>query len=193
MTLFDFTFGLSAIILGLGLAEMFSRFQQLVFAGRRVKWAAEPVLLSAMVFLVILVVWLGSWTQRGIRQITVGEVALNVFALLWLFMVAAAVFPRPSEDRETDLHAYYDGARRFLFGALLIAQLLYWVVGLMARAGSIHGLGAWAAAVATSAPYYDAIPYAALMFIRWRWFNIAALLFISAIFAPYALSIRLTG
>ena len=193
MSLFDFAFGLSAVILGLGLAEMASRFQQLVFAGRRIKWAPEPVLLALVVFTVIVVVWLGSWLDHDMHQTTMGQVTLQVVSIILPYMVAAAVFPRTPEEGEFDLHQYYDRNRRFLFGILLIGQLFYWIMFQTRHADSIHGLREWARTLVESAPYYSVAPYAALMFIRWRWFNILALLFVLMAFAPRVMMMRLVG
>jgi hypothetical protein len=44
MTLFELTFTLSAVILGLALTHMASSLYRLVLAGRRVRWALEPLL-----------------------------------------------------------------------------------------------------------------------------------------------------
>jgi len=191
MSLFDFAFGLSAVILGLGLAELASRFQQLVFAGRRVKWAPEPVLLAAIVFLVILVVWLTSWRDHEIREITVGQVALQVAAILLPYMVAAAVFPHTPTEGPVDLHRYYDANRRVLLGALLVGQVLNWAMGLSRAAPKITAAGDWPHPLVASFPYYSVIPYALLMFIRWRWVNVLGLLFVLAVFLPRAVAARI--
>ena len=58
MSLFDFTFSLSAVILGLALTHIASTTHKLLLAGRRVRWAPEPMLLSFIVLLVIVSVWL---------------------------------------------------------------------------------------------------------------------------------------
>jgi hypothetical protein len=193
MSLFDFIFGLNAVILGLALAEMASRFQQLVFAGRRVKWAIEPVILAFLIFFVILVVWLSSWKARDIHQISIGEVALNLVAIIGPYMVAAAVFPRAPEQGQIDLHAYYDRSRLFLFGTLLVGQVLNWSVNAGHVAAKIHDTGALVHGLVFGFPYYDTIPYSLLMFVRWRWFNIAALLFVGAMFVPGVIGYPLTG
>lgn len=193
MSLFDFAFGLSAVILGLGLAEMATRFQQLIFAGRRVRWAPEPLLLAAVVFLVIVVVWLGSWRDHEIHQTTVGEVTLQLLSIIAPYMVAAAVLPRAPENETLDLHLYYDRNRRFLFCVLLVGQLIVWAVSLFRIADQIPAHGGWARVLLTSVPYYDLVPYLALMFVRWRWFNIAALLFVLALFAPHAMATKLVA
>lgn len=191
MSLFDFAFGLSAVILGLGLAEMASRFQQLVFAGKRVTWAPEPVLLSIIIFMVILVVWLSAWQDRDIRQITIGQVALQVLAVLAPYMAAAGVLPRVPDERVLDLHRHYDESRRFLLGSLLVGQLLNWAMTLSRHSAEIVGVEAWAKTLVTTLPYYSVLPYAVLMFVRWRWLNVAGLLLVIAVFVPAVVKFRL--
>jgi len=53
MTLFELTFSLSAVILGLALTHMASSLYRLVLAGRRVRWALEPLMQAALVFLIV--------------------------------------------------------------------------------------------------------------------------------------------
>ncbi len=193
MSLFDFVFGLSAVILGLGLAEMASRFQGLVFAGKRVKWAPEPLLLCVVVFMVILVVWLSAWGDHEMRQITVGQVTLQVLVIIAPFMVAAAVFPRVPEQGVVDLHGYYDEYRLFLMGTLLVGQVMNWGLNVARHAAEIGGAEAWAKVLLTAFPYYSVLTYAVLMFVRWRWLNVAGLLFVIAVFVPRALGAHLTA
>jgi hypothetical protein len=64
VSLFDFTFSLSAVILGLALTHLAASTHRLLLAGRRVRWAPEPVLLAAIVLLVIVSVWLFQWDEE---------------------------------------------------------------------------------------------------------------------------------
>ena len=68
ISLFDFTFGLSAVILGLALTHLASSLHRLAMAGRRVRWAPEPALLSAIIFVVIVSVWLRQWQDSTCRR-----------------------------------------------------------------------------------------------------------------------------
>lgn len=193
MTLFDHVFGLSAVILGLGLAEMALRLQQLVFAGARVKWAIEPVLLSAIVFLVIVALWLGAWRAHEQKVFTLGEVSLNVLAVISPFMVAAGVFPKVPDKGEVDLHAHYDQSRTFLFGVLAAGLELSNLQFLMARASTLHGpLDVLRTAVLT-APYYGLIPYILMTFVRLRWVNVLALAYVLITFGAGIIGRRLTA
>ena len=76
MTLFELTFTLSALILGLALTHMASSLYRLVLAGRRVRWALEPLMQAALVLLIVVFVWLNEWNERGVTTIIYGRVLL---------------------------------------------------------------------------------------------------------------------
>lgn len=193
MTLFDHVFGLSAVILGLGLAEMALRLQQLVFAGPRVKWAIEPVLLGAIVFLVIVVLWLGAWRAHEQKAFTLGEVCLNVLAVISPFMVAAGVFPKAPDRGEVDLYAHYDQSRLFLFGVLAAGLELSNLLKLMGNASSLHGPLDVLKTAVVAAPYYGLVPYILMMFVRRRWVNVLALAYVLITFGAAIIGTRLTS
>jgi hypothetical protein len=69
MTLFELTFSLSVLILGLALTHMASSLYRLVLAGRRVRWALEPLMQAALVLLIVVFVWLNEWNGRGVTTI----------------------------------------------------------------------------------------------------------------------------
>lgn len=196
MSLFEFTFGLSAVILGLALAHMASTVSKLAMAGRRVRWAAEPLLLTAIIALVIVSVWLNQWDLRDQTETTYGDMLLQVGKLLLPFMAATFVLPDPIPDEgPVDLYAHYDRTRALTFGALILGLLAFWLAYALAWAnGGLDGAGpmtAWA--VVKSLPWEFSLGYAALIVVRRRWFNIALL---TAGLIYYSWSIvpeRLTG
>lgn len=178
MAPFDHAFGLSAVILGLGLAEMALRLQQVVFAGKRVKWAIEPLLFAAIVFCVIVLLWFGAWQDHTVKSFTLHTVALRTLADILPVMAAAAAFPKVPDKGEVDLYAYYDGSRRFLFGTLGLGLVVDGLLTLMRQSESIHGVDGWLKAIILTVPYYGLGPYFLMMFVRWRWLNILALAFV---------------
>ena len=193
MTLFDHAFGLSAVVLGLGLAEMALRLQQLMAAGKRVKWAVEPILLAAIVFQIIVVLWLGAWRDHEMKSITLGAVELNVLAILAPFIVAAGIFPKATDSGTIDLHSHYDRSRGFLFGTLAIGLMINWATQVMRIAPTLHGAGDWLRFIPLSIPYYGLIPYVLMTFIRTRWLNIAALAFVLLWFGSRVVGFTLTA
>lgn len=173
MTLFDFTFGLSAVILGLALTQMASSLHRLALAGRRVRWAPEPLLLASLVFLVIVSVWLYQWPERLRTDTTIGLVLLNVLKLMFPYMAAAFVLPeQPAEAGEIDLYAHYDRTRPFTYGAMIAGMLLFWlanIVGWIVHTGlPQHKAFPWAGALAEG-PWVAVVLYGLLIWLDNRW------------------------
>ena len=178
MSLFEFTFGLSAVILGLALAHMASTVSRLALAGRRVRWAAEPLLLAAIIVLVIISVWLDQWALRDQTETTVGMMLFQVGKLMLPFMAATFVLPDPVPDEgPVDLYAHYDRTRALTFGTLILGLMVFWVGWMMRWAGGqlpdapAMGVGS----VLASLPWVFCLGYGLLIVVRRRWFNIALL------------------
>ena len=184
--LFGFTFGLSAVILGLALTHMAKCLHGLVLAGKRVRWAPEPLLLTAIIFLVIVSVWLFHWQDRMQSSTTIGLMLLQVLKLLLPFLAAAFVLPSsvPGEGR-VDLLDHYHRTRPFTYGAMIAGLLLFWIYRLVQPGIDTSSTFGWSATL-RSAPWLYVSLYGSLIFIRARWFNIIAL---SAGLAYYAWNI----
>lgn len=178
MSLFEFTFGLSAVILGLALAHMASTVSRLALAGQRVRWAPEPLLLAGIIVLVIISVWLDQWGARDLTGTTVGMMLLQVGKLMLPFMAATFVLPDPVPDEgPVDLYAHYDRTRALTFGTLILGLMAFWAVSMIQWAG-----GQWPDApamtvgsVLASLPWEFCLAYGLLIAVRRRWFNIALL------------------
>jgi len=126
MSLFDFTFALSAVVLGLALTHLAANTHKLLLAGDRVLWATEPILLATIVFFVIVGVWLEQWSARSVETVMVAQIFVQTLKFLALYFAAASCLPEPPpEGVSTDLYAYYDRTRRLSFGALLVSLLLF--------------------------------------------------------------------
>ncbi len=178
MSLFEFTFGLSAVILGLALAHMASTVSKLAMAGRRVRWAPEPLLLAAIIALVIVSVWLFQWNVRDRTETTIGLMLMQVVKLVLPFMAATFVLPDPiPEEGPVDLHAHYDRTRALTFGALILGLIAFWAVGMVEWAGGARPergpMTAWA--VAKTLPWEFCLGYGLLIVVRRRWVNVVLL------------------
>jgi len=178
MSLFEFTFGLSAVILGLALAQMATALSRLALAGRRVRWAPEPLLLAGIVVLVIVYVWLNQWGLRDETQTTIGAMLMQVGKLMLPFMAAMFVLPDPLPDEgPIDLYAHYDRTRVLTYGVLIAGLLAFWIAFLMDWAGGRPGmepLTLWGALA--NAPWGFCAAYGVLMVVRIRWINILLLI-----------------
>lgn len=178
MSLFEFTFGLSAVILGLALAHMASTVSKLAMAGRRVKWAPEPLLLTAIVVLIIVSVWLNQWGGRDQTGTTYGLMLLQLGKLLLPFMAATFVLPDPIPEKgPVDLYAHYDRTRALTFGALILGLWAFWFHATIAWASGqspeAGPMTVWS--VAQSLPWEFTLAYGLLILVRRRWFNVALL------------------
>jgi len=178
MSLFEFTFGLSAVILGLALAHMASTLSRLALAGRRVRWAVEPVLLSAIVVLITVAVWLNQWGVRNQTETTYGLMLIQVGKMIAPFMAASFVLPDSiPEEGPVDLYVHYDRTRALTFGALMFGLWAFWVhFAILWGSGRIPEQGpmtVWAAV--TSVPWEYSLIYGALIVIRRRWINVVLL------------------
>jgi len=124
MTLFEFVFGLQAIILGLALTHLAMSVNRLVLARDRVKWDARPLLAAVLMLLAVLLYWTQAWNYRDIQETTVGETILKVMVNLVVYAAAAAILPEEVPRGETlDLGAHYDKVRVYFF-ALFLAPIL---------------------------------------------------------------------
>lgn len=176
MSLFEFTFGLSAVILGLALAHMASTISKLAMAGRRVKWAPEPLLLAAIIVLVIVSVWLFQWGARNDTETTIGWTLFQVGKLLLPFMAATFVLPDPIPDEgPVDLYAHYDRTRALTFGALIIGLLLFWLGYTIEDAGAADAEPMTVWSVVSSLPWGFCLGYGLLIVVRRRWVNVVLL------------------
>lgn len=172
MSLFELVFGLSAVILGLALTQIASNFHRLLLAGPRVRWAPEPLLLCAIIFLVIVSIWLTQWSDRDETHTTIGLVLVQILKMLMPYLAAAFVLPdRIAEEGPVDLYRHYDRTRVFVFSFLIAGLLLFEAYDLLLRAGAPIR---WADVVRDE-PWLYVAAYTVLIFVRARWFNVAAL------------------
>ncbi len=171
MSLFEFVFGLQAIILGLALTHLAISVNRLVLARGRVRWDARPLLAAALMLLAILLYWTQQWNFRDLQQTTIGETILKVMVNLFVFAAAAAILPEDvPEDRTLDLGAHYDRVRIYFF-SLFLAPIL--VMSTLRPAiefwlGRRDSFGNWDNLVLVGAG-------ALCMAVKNRWVNLAVL------------------
>lgn len=178
MTLFEFTFGLSAVILGLALTQMANSLHRLALGGRRVRWAPEPLLLAGIIFLVIVSVWLFQWEDRDRSEATIGLMLLQVGKMIFPFLGAAFVLPEQVPDTgDLDLRKHYERTRIYTYGSLIIGLVLFWVdVNLRWWLGEMPGAGPFdPMRVVANFPWVFVGVYALLIVVRNRWIHIAVL------------------
>ncbi|WP_417471909.1 hypothetical protein [Luteimonas mephitis] len=187
MSLFELTFSLSALILGLALTHMASNVYKLAHAGRRVRWAPEPLLQAGIVLLVVVQVWVSQWEYRTATEITYWQILLQTIKLLVLYVAAASCLPEIREDEsKIDLYTHYDHTRRLSFGALALGLALF-------AAHEWTGVQTFQWRWAMLTPLIYMVPYVFMMFVRLRWFNIVLLAAILAFYGSVIMEYRLSN
>lgn len=186
MTPFELFFGLTTVILGLALTHIANSLQLLLRAGRRVKWAVEPVLQSALILMIVVFVWADQWNNRDQAAFTVGQSLLQVTKLLAVYVAAAAVLPEP--DEQVDLRTHYMVSRRVTYGALFAAFILFITYRyLFLPAGHVPLFNSAPAALGIAALYVS------LMFVPWRPFHLVALAALCAVYGMESLPRTIGG
>jgi hypothetical protein len=186
MTIFELLFSLTSVILGLALTQIATNLHSLLLAGRRVRWAPEPILLTVIILLVIVFVWLDQWGERSETSISFVYALLSVLKLLTLYLGAAFVLTAAEPGTgPVDLHAYYDRTRVFTFGLLITSMLLF---GLYRHNPEIGW--SWNEVIGSLVMPFI---YAPLIFIRRRWFNVLWLSLVLLLFGLDIAGYRVTA
>ena len=189
MTLFELSFALSSVVLGMALTHIAATVHKLLLAGRQVSWAIEPILLTMLVLLVIIVVWMGSWYSRDETSITFASIVLRVAMLMTLYFTAASCLPEPEGGTvPIDTLAYYDRTRLLSFGSIIVSYVLNQI-------GSVTTDGWPAHFTLLTFAYWLLYPalYTVLIFIRSRWVNIVVLSFALLFFGWSVIGARLSS
>lgn len=186
MTPFELFFGLTAVILALALTHLANSFQLLLRAGRRVKWAPEPILQAVLIIMILVLTWIDQWHDRNEAIFTVLQSILQVLKLLAVYVVAAAVLPEPGERAEVDLYDHYLDSRKVTYGALIIGLILFTAYRYLFYApGHIPLNNSPVLGITLLAIYI------ALIAVRWRPFHVVALMLVCMIYgiqiAPVAI------
>jgi hypothetical protein len=135
VTLFELSFAITSVILGIALTNIAASLHRLLLAGRRVHWAPEPILLTLLVTVIIVQVWTDQWYIRDIKEFYVGVAFLDVWRMMSLYFAAASALPEADllGEGEVDLRRYYYATRRLSYGALIVGLWLFGAVFAMFR------------------------------------------------------------
>lgn len=173
MSLFEFTFALSAVILGLALTQVAASLHKLLLAGKQVRWALEPVLLTLIVVLVIVSVWVGAWDESDRTLVTLNQILIQTAMYMALYFGAASALPEPRGEELLDLHAYYDRTRLLTFGALITSMTLFKIYF-----GTLYGFRQVFSGFSLAEHVLACVLYGSLILVRKRWYNVLVLSFV---------------
>jgi len=177
MSLFEFTFALSAVILGLALTQVAASLHKLLLAGKQVRWALEPVLLTLIVVLVIVSVWVGAWDESDRTLVTLNQILIQTAMYMALYFGAASALPEPRGEEPLDLHAYYDRTRLLTFGALITSMTLFKVYF-----GTLYGFRKVFSGMSLAEHILACALYGSLIVVRKRWYNVLVLSFVLVLY-----------
>lgn len=187
MTPFEYALGLISILMSLALADMVMCFHRLMRHARTVKWDGRVLVAAALVLVEIIRIWFAQWTLRDYDVALGFPVYFALFVhILLLVLVAAACLP-DDVGPECDLGRFYDGNRRYFWGAFTASQLAYfslWLVfgGSQSSVGGSVGLMDWFRILAPVAAFLTLallrqrlldylIPAMVIAFYVWRYWN----------------------
>jgi hypothetical protein len=188
MTLFEMLFGLTAVILGLALTHIAASLQKLLYTGRRVRWAAGAGAADGDC---------PAGDRHGVDQpvvhgdvdtITTFQALLQVMKMLAVYFAAAGVLPElAGSDERVDLLEHYDRTRWLNYGALIVGLILFLTYSAIQFGDVPDTVGAVLGWLLIPAIYLS------LIFVRWRPYNVAALIFVLLFYGYQVWPMELTG
>jgi hypothetical protein len=126
---FEYSLGLTSILVSLALANIVMCFHRLLRNARRVKWDGRVLIAAALVIVEIVRLWFATWTVRDVTQAETFSVYLGIFVeVLLLVLLAASALPEEVGEK-CDLSAFYEGNRRYFWGVFALYQLSYFLMG----------------------------------------------------------------
>ncbi|MDB5432155.1 MAG: hypothetical protein JWP35_3271 [Caulobacter sp.] len=178
MSVFEFTFGLIAIILGLALTDIATSLHRLVMNRARVKWHPLPLLAAALALWAVILQWWTAWESRAGKEQVFSSLVYAIAQALVLFLMAAASLPDKGDEGEVDLGAHYDKVRPYYMSLALIMVMTAGVVPSIS--GLVEGQPYLGSAIANGVL---AVAFAVCIFVRRRWVNTAVLALIVLLLA----------
>jgi hypothetical protein len=126
---FEYSLGLTSILVSLALAGLVTSFHRLLRQARRVRWDGRVLIAAALVVVEIVRLWFATWTLRDLVQAETFSVYLGLFVeVLLLVLLAASALPEDVGEN-CDLGAFYEENRRYLWGVFALYQLSYFLLG----------------------------------------------------------------
>jgi hypothetical protein len=182
---FAFFFGFYGLMLGLAVTELLNGLGALVRTGELRRLGAQTALLALFLLLVICATWIDAWDSlRGVSLDFAGLWAPILIAILY-YLAAVVTFPK-SPAEWTSLDDYFAKRKRFVASLMLAAEFVvnYSYRSVMLDTYQHNPARFWDWLV----PYNVAIKlgFIALIFVKGRRANIAALVVMILLFAiPY--------
>ena len=120
---FEYFFAFMAILLGLTVAELATRFTDALSARKRVKLGLLTPFLAIFLLLDVSSLFLWLWSSRGLFTISWISVWSGLFVGITYFISAAMVFPRVF-DGLTSLDDHYRENKKWVVGGIILINVL---------------------------------------------------------------------
>lgn len=203
MSDFEFFFSFYGLLLGLSVAELAGGFARLLHERHRVRFGWLTPLLALFVAIDLATFWNQAWRFFREAPFNPSLLLIGLFIAATFYVAASITFPRVTAegvDARIDLDAHFWAHRRVVFGCVLAANAIVWVLlGLLASADPawaalwsprlIIGVGLFAVCTATAAfaPWRKAVIAAlliVLVYMLWNMVRSGMILFGSGVWSP---------
>lgn len=182
MSAFEFFFSFYGLLLGLSVAELVGGFARVLHERQRVRFGWLTPLLAVFVAVDLATFWNQAWVFFRGAPFNPALLLVGLLIASTFYVAASVTFPRVSaEGVETriDLDAHFWAHRRVVFGCVLGANALVWLLlGLMALADPAWA-AVWTPRIIIGSLIF-AVGCATAAFAPWRRVVIAALLILLA-------------
>lgn len=128
MSSFDFIFTLFGLLLGLAVAEVLQGFSR-VFKARhvaRIGWLTP--LLGLLVVLDLISFWISAWISRDMFIVRFWVLQVVLLHTGLYYLAATLIFP--DDPKTTDHDEHYFSVRRWVIGAVVLANVPNYVIDL---------------------------------------------------------------
>lgn len=115
MTLFEFLMALAAVVIAIGLSEIFGGWGHLLRTRIVPKIDWLHLCWTVVVSLYAIQYWVGIWPYRVIEFTTIFQVWFLIFPTLFIVLVSFAITPDIEPDDAQDLREYYMARRAPIF------------------------------------------------------------------------------
>lgn len=140
MSAFEFFFSFYGLLLGLSVAELVGAFARLLHERQRVRFGWLTPLTAVFVAIDLVTFWNQAWRFFQGAPFNPALLLLGLIVASTFYVAASITFPRTSmEGAETiDLDRHFWAHRRVVFGCVLAANAVVWIVlGLLASASPV--------------------------------------------------------
>lgn len=140
MSAFEFFFSFYGLLLGLSVAELVGAFARLLHERERVRFGWLTPLTAVFVAIDLVTFWNQAWRFFQGAPFNPALLLLGLIVAATFYVAASVTFPRSSAEgaEAIDLDRHFWAHRRVVFGCVLAANAVVWIVlGLLASVSPV--------------------------------------------------------